>query len=92
MQELKQEVENLSPKERLEEEFGDLLFSLVNYARFIGVNPEDALENTNRKFISRFQYMEDVLNFNGQKFDQLTLNQMDKLWEEAKKSEKNQGK
>ena len=92
MRELQHEVNEGSPKERLEEEFGDLLFSLVNYARFIGVNPEDALENTNRKFISRFQSMEDTVNSNGQNFDQLTLHQMDKLWEEAKKSEKKRGK
>lgn len=71
----------------MEREFGDLLFSLVNYARFIGVNPEDALERTNRKFMRRFNYIEEQARKNGNALHQLSLEQMDALWDEAKKKE-----
>ncbi len=66
-------------------EFGDLLFSLVNFARFAGINPEEALERTNRKFISRFQYLEAAAARAGQPLASLTLAQMDVYWEEAKR-------
>jgi XTP/dITP diphosphohydrolase len=66
-------------------EFGDLLFSLVNFARFAGINPEEALERTNRKFISRFQYLETAATTNGERLADLTLAQMDVYWEEAKR-------
>ena len=72
------------PPERVahrEEEFGDLLFALVNYARFIGVDPESALERTNRKFIRRFQYIEANA---GRNLQEMTLAEMDALWNEAK--------
>ena len=75
-----------TPEER-EKEFGDLLFSLVNYARFEGINPEEALEKTNRKFISRFNYLEGKAKLNGQELDKMTLEEMDHYWEEAKKLE-----
>ncbi len=75
-----------TPEER-EKEFGDLLFSLVNYARFEGINPEEALEKTNRKFISRFNYLEGQAKSNGQELDKMTLEEMDQYWEEAKKLE-----
>jgi XTP/dITP diphosphohydrolase len=65
-------------------EFGDLLFSLVNFARFAGINPEEALEQTNRKFIRRFQYLETAVASSGQQLSDLTLAQMDRYWEEAK--------
>ncbi len=70
--------------ERAADEFGDLLFSLVNFARFAGINPEEALERTNRKFISRFQYLETAAAANGQQLTDLTLAQMDVYWEQAK--------
>lgn len=72
---------------RAEGEFGDLLFSLVNYARFIDINPETALERTNRKFIKRFQYLEERARENGKSLSNMTLVEMDVYWNEAKKSE-----
>ena len=83
LNELKEEVE----KENLQstqEEFGDLLFSLINYARFLRVNPEDALEKTNKKFIKRFQYMEEKVAVNGLEISSLSLAEMDRYWNEAK--------
>ncbi|QTN39656.1 nucleoside triphosphate pyrophosphohydrolase [Cryomorphaceae bacterium] len=70
---------------RMEGEFGDLLFSLINYARFIDVNPEDALERTNKKFIQRFQHMEEALRADGKSLADMTLSEMDVYWEAAKK-------
>ena len=72
-------------KERAEGEFGDLLFSLINYARFIDINPEDALEKTNKKFIKRFQYLEGKANDNGKNLKDMSLAEMDIYWNEAKK-------
>ena len=72
-------------KERAENEFGDLLFSLVNYARFIDINPEDALEKTNKKFIKRFQYLEKKASGLGKSLKDMTLAEMDIFWNEAKK-------
>ncbi len=71
--------------EKAEAEFGDLLFSLVNYARFIGINPENALERTNKKFIKRFTHLEARAKENGQNLKEMTLAEMDVYWEEAKK-------
>lgn len=82
IEELKVEVDSNSSK--IEEEFGDVLFSLINYARFIGVNPENALERTNQKFIHRFQEMEQLLKADGMKMDEMQLAQMDEYWEKAK--------
>ncbi|WP_114752370.1 nucleoside triphosphate pyrophosphohydrolase [Pleomorphovibrio marinus] len=73
--------------ERASAEFGDLLFSLINYARFIEVNPEEALERTNRKFIRRFQYLESSSRQAGKVLSEMSLSDMDKYWEEAKKLE-----
>jgi len=67
-------------------EFGDLLFSLINYARFIEINPEEALERTNLKFISRFQYLEQAAKAAGKNLSEMSLAEMDVYWEEAKKS------
>jgi len=71
--------------EKAENEFGDLLFSLINYARFININPEDALEKTNRKFIKRFQYLESKASENGKQLHDMSLAEMDIFWDEAKK-------
>jgi len=69
------------------EEFGDLLFSLVNYARFIEIDPEEALERTNKKFIRRFQFLEDESVKAGKKIGEMTLAEMDVFWEKAKNRE-----
>ena len=66
-------------------EFGDLLFSLINYARFVNINPEEALERTNKKFVKRFKYLESESRKDGRKISEMTLAEMDKYWEEAKK-------
>jgi XTP/dITP diphosphohydrolase len=71
-------------KERAMAEFGDLLFSLVNYARFIDIDPEEALERTNKKFIKRFQYLEKESAKDGKKMGEMTLAEMDQYWEKAK--------
>lgn len=71
-------------KEKAEKEFGDLLFSLINYARFIGINPEDALEKTNKKFIKRFTYLEEESKKDGKELGKMTLAEMDEYWERAK--------
>jgi XTP/dITP diphosphohydrolase len=70
---------------KLEEEFGDLLFALVNYARYINVDPERALEKTNKKFVRRFQYIEDSVRQSDGDLKSMTLEEMDALWEKAKK-------
>jgi XTP/dITP diphosphohydrolase len=85
--ELKHELENGADTLKTESEFGDLLFALVNYARFIDVNPETALERTNRKFISRFKFLEKAVNADGKKLHDMTLAEMDVYWEKAKEVE-----
>ena len=72
-------------KKQIESEFGDVLFSMVNYARFIGVNPENALEKTNKKFISRFQYLELAAKKEGKKLTDMSLKEMDVFWNQSKK-------
>lgn len=84
--ELKENIASNAPKEDIEEEFGDVLFSLVNYARFIGIDPETALERVNKKFKSRFEYIEKNAP---RPLAEMTLAEMDVLWNEAKKREKN---
>lgn len=86
IQELRYEVKN-SNQAQMEKEFGDLLFSLVNYARFIGVNPEDALERTNKKFLRRFKYIEEKSRSQGKDLKEMTLKEMDAIWNEAKQGE-----
>lgn len=73
--------------DRLKEEFGDLLFAVINAARLYGVDPENALEHTNRKFISRFNHIEEGARKEGKRVSELTLEEMDKYWDEAKKGE-----
>lgn len=82
--ELKAEVDAGNSTE-IEAEFGDLLFSMINYARFLEVNPENALEKTNQKFIKRFQYLEKGAAASGRKLQDMTLAEMDAFWNEAKK-------
>ena len=84
LEELKTEVQS-GNKVKTEQEFGDLLFSLINYSRFVEVNPEDALERTNKKFIQRFQQMEAVLKEEGKDLSEMVLSEMDVYWEKAKK-------
>ncbi len=83
IQEFRDEVENQN-QQQMESEFGDVLFSLINYARFLNINPEDALERTNKKFISRFQYLESKAAGLGKSLSDMTLGEMDVFWEEAK--------
>ncbi len=84
--ELKVEVLNTSDK--IEAEFGDVLFALINYARFIGVQPENALASTNTKFMKRFVRMEELIASSGKDISSLNLGEMDVYWEEAKKMER----
>lgn len=86
IEELKEEVRN-NNKEKIEQEFGDTLFALINYARFIDVNPETALERTNKKFINRFQFIEEKALLQGRSLKDMTLEEMDKIWNEAKTQE-----
>lgn len=83
--ELEHEVASGAAVEKIENEFGDVLFSLVNYARHIGINPEDALERTNQKFTKRFNYLEAKVKAEKKQLNQMTLEEMDIIWEEAKK-------
>ena len=83
--ELQQAITNKSSDE-IEDEFGDLLFSLVNYARFIHVNPEVALRSTVDKFVKRFKYIETKLKERGKDIHSASFEEMDALWDEAKKS------
>jgi XTP/dITP diphosphohydrolase len=80
-----QEAIRLDSKEKIEEEFGDVLFSLVNYARFLQVDAEGVLEKTNKKFIYRFQQMESIAVAQGKKLEDLSLAEMDAIWNEVKK-------
>jgi MazG family protein len=84
-----QEFKEAKTIEQKEEEFGDLMFSLINYARFIKINPDDALEKTNIKFKKRFEYIEKKALENSEKLEEMGLDQMDKLWNEAKEFYKN---
>ncbi|WP_421754275.1 nucleoside triphosphate pyrophosphohydrolase [Croceimicrobium sp.] len=81
--ELEAEVEAADP-EKIEAEFGDVLFSLINISRFIKVDPESALERTNKKFIRRFQYLEEATKAKGLQLDEMSLEEMDRYWDEAK--------
>ena len=91
LNEFRREVDNSAidgtDKSRIEDEFGDLLFCLINYARFIGVNPENALEKTNRKVIKRFQYLENESGKEGKNLKAMTLAEMDEYWDKAKEIE-----
>jgi len=85
--ELQHEVKSGKSQDKIEGEFGDILFALVNYARFININPEDALEKTNRKFIKRFQFLEQAALMKDKSLHDMSLAEMDVIWEEAKRKE-----
>ncbi len=84
LKEFEDEVGKADQK-RMEEEFGDCLFAMVNAARLYGINPENALEKTNRKFIARFGYIEDKAREEGKKLQEMSLEEMEEFWQEAKK-------
>ncbi|AXT58565.1 nucleoside triphosphate pyrophosphohydrolase [Aquimarina sp. AD1] len=84
LRELQDEIRK-QDTDKIESEFGDVLFSMINYARFLNVNPEDALERTNKKFIKRFQYLEQKAKEKSKSLQDMTLAEMDVFWEEAKK-------
>ena len=84
-QEFNMESGQVVDQEKAESEFGDLLFSLINYARHLNINPENALERTNKKFIHRFTHLEKRAAENGQSLQEMTLEEMDVYWNEAKK-------
>jgi XTP/dITP diphosphohydrolase len=81
--ELQHEI-NTENKDKIEAEFGDVMFSMINYARFLGINPENALERTNKKFITRFQYLEGKAKGQNKALKDMTLAEMDVFWNEAK--------
>ena len=81
------EIKENGGKEKLEGELGDLLFSIINAARLYGIDPENSLERTNNKFISRFQQMEKIIRQQGKKLEYLSLDEMNRIWEEVKKKE-----
>lgn len=83
IQETRDEI-SAGNKDGVEAEFGDLLFSVINAARLYGVNPENALERTNRKFIKRFNYLEEAVKKAGKSLKEMTLAEMDEIWNEAK--------
>ncbi len=87
LNELKFEVENGFDKDKMEDEMGDLFFALTNYARYIGINPEDALERTNKKFIKRFQFIESESAKDGFKIEKMSLEEMEEYWVKAKELE-----
>lgn len=82
--ELKKNMETLSSREEIEDEFGDVLFSIVNYSRFLKINPEDALRRTIEKFIKRFQKIEEFAKKNNLVLDDMTLEEMDVIWNKSK--------
>lgn len=86
MMEVEAEIES-QDRERLEEEFGDLIFSIINAARLYKINPENALERTNRKFISRFNYIECKAAESGRSINELSMDEMEKYWQESKTKE-----
>ncbi|MBU2915467.1 nucleoside triphosphate pyrophosphohydrolase [Reichenbachiella agariperforans] len=83
LEEFKVEIDQGNKEEALSE-FGDILFSMVNYARFVGIDPEEALERTNKKFIKRFQYLEIESKKDGKQMGEMSLEEMDAYWEKAK--------
>jgi XTP/dITP diphosphohydrolase len=92
---VKEEIEEFEEEakannqDQMEAEFGDILFSLVNYARYKNINPESALERTNKKFMKRFMYIEDEINKEKKKLSEMSLEEMDVYWEKAKNQQQN---
>lgn len=85
MQELQHEIEYKGSQKKIEEEMGDLFFSLVNYARFIGVDAEMALEKTNKKFMERFTFIEESAQKENKQLTEMSLEEMDRYWNESKR-------
>lgn len=79
------EAVDANDREEMEAEFGDVLFSMINYSRFLDLDPEMALERTNKKFIKRFKFMESAIREEGKSMDQMDLNELDTYWDRAKK-------
>ncbi|MEW6773857.1 MAG: nucleoside triphosphate pyrophosphohydrolase [Bacteroidota bacterium] len=84
LNEFLQEAQKPDNKEKMEEELGDILFAIINLARFLKINPDDALEKTNQKFLQRFNYIEQKLLEQGKTFSDVTLDEMETYWQEAK--------
>jgi ATP diphosphatase len=78
------DAKKTEPQERINEEFGDLMFSIVNLGRHLKVDPEEALKQTNRKFITRFKFVEDSIRSQGKKIEDTSLEEMETLWQQAK--------
>lgn len=85
MNELKHEIDQNSASEKIEGEFGDLLFALINYSRFININPDTALDRTNNKFIHRFKFLEEEVKKQGKNIYDISLQEMDVIWNDSKK-------
>ena len=83
--EMKKEIKKNNLK-KIKGEIGDVIFSIINYARFIGVDPEEALDKTNNKFITRFSWMEKTIRLDGKSIKKMSLEEMDKYWERSKKT------
>lgn len=83
LSELKTEVD-VNHQEKIEKELGDVLFSVINYARFLNIDPENALEKTNKKFIARFKHMEEAINREGKNMQHMSLKELDMFWDKAK--------
>lgn len=86
LDEFSAEVEETN-QDKMEAEFGDVLFSMINYARFLGINPENALERTNKKFIKRFKYLEQEAEAQKMSLQQMNLAEMDEIWEKSKEND-----
>ncbi|MEQ8549154.1 MAG: nucleoside triphosphate pyrophosphohydrolase [Cyclobacteriaceae bacterium] len=87
LQEFQEEIDSGTSQEKINAEFGDILFSLINYARFVDINPEEALERTNKKFISRFNFLEKAVNKDQKELTKMSLDEMNEYWEAAKTKE-----
>tara|TARA_Y100000992_G_scaffold62864_1_gene38588 strand:+ start:41 stop:817 length:777 start_codon:yes stop_codon:yes gene_type:complete len=85
LSEVKEEINKKNNSKKIKDEIGDLIFSVINLARFINIDPEEALENTNKKFIKRFQHMEDEVKENKKSLKMMSLKEMNMYWEKAKK-------
>ena len=87
LKELKNEINKKNNTKKIKDEIGDLIFSVINFARFIGIDPEESLEKTNLKFINRFNVMEKKILKEGKSFSDMRLSEMDRYWELSKKDE-----
>ena len=83
--EMKNEIKKVNNIEKMKNEIGDVFFSLINYSRFIGIDPEEALEKTNTKFIKRFKHLENAIKKEGKDLMKMNLSEMNKYWNKSKK-------